>query len=208
MALNNYGNLQTSIADWLNRSDLTNVIPDFIKLAETQLNREIRHYKMHNKATANIETQYSATPTDWLQSIRFHLNDTSATLLKQTSPEEIAKLRDDADDAKGKPQYYSHVGDLIEVFPSPSANFQGELLYYQSIPSLGSTPETSTNWLLAMSPDAYLYGSLLQASPYLQNDERMAVWGATYEGIINAINGESDNTRHSASNLQPRIRSY
>ena len=191
MALNNYGNLQTSIADWLNRSDLTNVIPDFIKLAETQLNREIRHYKMHNKATANIETQYSATPTDWLQSIRFHLNDTSATLLKQTSPEEIAKLRDDADDAKGKPQYYSHVGDLIEVFPSPSANFQGELLYYQSIPSLGSTPETSTNWLLAMSPDAYLYGSLLQASPYLQNDERMAVWGATYQGIINAINGLS-----------------
>ena len=37
---------------------------------------------MHNKATANIETQYSATPTDWLQSVRFHLNDTSKTLLK------------------------------------------------------------------------------------------------------------------------------
>tara|TARA_Y100000004_G_scaffold39382_1_gene42376 strand:- start:16443 stop:17069 length:627 start_codon:yes stop_codon:yes gene_type:complete len=208
MALDSYSSLQSSIADWLNRSDLTNVIPDFIKLAETQLNREIRHYKMHNKATANIETQYSATPTDWLQSIRFHLNDTSATLLKQTSPEEIAKLRDSADNSKGRPQYYSHVGDLIEVFPTPDQNYEGELLYYQSIPSLGSTPETSTNWLLAMSPDAYLYGALLQASPYLQADERMGVWGSTYQGIINAINGESDNTRHSASNLQLRIRSY
>ena len=206
MALASYSDLTSSIADWLNRDDLTNVIPDFIKLAETQLNREIRHYKMHNKATANIESQYSATPTDWLQSIRFHLNDTSATLLKQTSPEEIAKLRDSADNSKGRPQYYSHVGDLIEVFPTPDQNYEGELLYYQKIETLSNS--NTSNWLLEMSPDAYLYGSLLQASPYLQADERMAVWGSSYQGIINAINGESDNTRHSASNLQLRIRSY
>lgn len=206
MALDSFANLKLSIADWLNRDDLTAVIPDFIKLAETQLNREIRHYKMHNKATANIETQYSATPTDWLQSVRFHLNDTSKTLLKQTSAEEIAKLRDDADDSKGRPQYYAHVGDLIEVFPTPDQNYEGELLYYQKLETLSNT--NTSNWLLQMSPDAYLYGSLLQASPYLQADERMAVWGATYQGIINSINGESDNTRHSASNLQLRIRSY
>ena len=206
MGLSTFSELKASVADWLNRSDLTNVIPDFILLAETQLNREIRHYKMHNKATANIETQYSATPTDWLQSVRFHLNDSSKTLLKQTSPEEIAKLRDEADNTSGKPQYYSHIGDLIEVYPSPDQNYEGELLYYQKIETLSDT--NTTNWLLQMSPDAYLYGSLLQASPYLQNDERMAVWGTTYQGIINSINGESDNTRHSASNLQLRIRSY
>ena len=206
MALDSFANLKTSIADWLNRSDLTAIIPDFITLAEAQLNRELRHYKMHNKATANIETQYSATPTDWLQSVRFHLNDTSATLLKQTSPEEIAKLRDGNDNTTGKPQYYSIVGDLIEVWPTPDLTYTGELLYYQKIPALSDS--NTSNWLLAMSPDAYLYGSLLQATPYLKDDERMGVWGATYQGIINAINGESDNTRHSASNLQLRIRSY
>ena len=206
MALDSFANLKTSIADWLNRSDLTAIIPDFITLAEAQLNRELRHYKQHNKATANIETQYSATPTDWLQSVRFHLNDTSATLLKQTSPEEIAKLRDGNDNTKGKPQYYSIVGDLIEVWPTPDLTYTGELLYYQKIQALSDS--NTSNWLLAMSPDAYLYGSLLQATPYLKDDERMGVWGATYQGIINAINGESDNTRHSASNLQLRIRSY
>ena len=206
MALGNYSDLQSSIADWLNRSDLTNVIPDFINLAETQLNREIRHYKMQNKATANIETQYSATPTDWLQSIRFHLNNQSKTLLKQTSPEEIAKLRDEGDDATGTPEYYAHIGDLIEVFPRPDTSVTGELLYYQKIEKLSNS--NTSNWLLEMSPDAYLYGSLLQASPYLQADERMGVWGSSYQGIINAINGESDNTRHSASNLKLRIRSY
>ena len=115
-------------------------------------------------------------------------------------------MRGEADNTSGKPQYYSHIGDLIEVYPSPDQNYEGELLYYQKIETLSDT--NTTNWLLQMSPDAYLYGSLLQASPYLQNDERMAVWGATYQGIINSINGESDNTRHSASNLQLRIRSY
>jgi len=206
MALSNFTDLKLSVADWLNRSDLANVIPDFITLAEAQLNRELRHYKQQNKATANIETQYSATPIDWLQSIRFHLNDTSSTLLKQTSPEEIAKLRDEADNANGRPQYYSHIGDLIEVYPTPDASYTGELLYYQQIPSLSDS--NATNWLLAMSPDLYLYGALLQASPYLQNDERMAVWGSAYQGAINAVMGESDNSRHSASNLKLRIRSY
>ena len=80
MALDNFTNLKASIADWLNRSDLTNVIPDFISLAEAQLNRELRHYKQQEKATALIDTQYSATPPDWLQTVRFHLNDDNATL--------------------------------------------------------------------------------------------------------------------------------
>ncbi len=206
MALDNFTNLKTSIADWLNRSDLGNAIPDFITLAEAQLNRELRHYKMHTKATANIETQYSATPTDWLQSIRLHLNNSSKTLLKQTTPEEIAKLRDEGDDVAGTPEYYTHVGDLIEVYPRPSSSVTGELLYYQSIPALSDA--NPSNWLLVMSPDLYLYGALLQASPYLQNDERMAVWGTSYQGAINAVMGESDNSRHSAGNLKLRIRSF
>lgn len=206
MALDSFANLKLSIADWLNRNDLTNVIPDFIKLAETQLNRELRHYKMQEKATANIDTQYSATPPDWLQTVRFHLNDTGKTLLKQTSAEEIAKLRMDGNDAQGKPQYFAHVSNLIEVWPSPDASYQGEILYYAQIPSLSDS--NTSNWLLAMQPDLYLYGALLQASPYLQNDERMAVWGTAYQGAINAVMGESDNTRHSASNLKLRIRSY
>lgn len=206
MALDTFTNLKASIADWLNRSDLTNVIPDFISLAEAQLNRELRHYKQQEKATALIDTQYSATPPDWLQTVRFHLNDDNATLLKQTSPEEIAKLRNDNSNSQGKPEYFAHVSNLIEVWPTPGSSYTGEILYYAKIPALSSSNET--NWLLTMSPDIYLFGSLLQASPYLQNDERMAVWGTSYQNALNGIMGESDNTRYSASNLKLRIRSY
>ena len=64
MALANYSDLQSSIADWLNRDDLTTVIKDFVALAETQMNRTIRHHKMHERATANIDSRFSALPSD------------------------------------------------------------------------------------------------------------------------------------------------
>jgi len=63
MALSTYDELKASVADFLNRDDLTNVIPDFIKLSETVMNREIRHYEMEKRATAQLDTQYTAIPT-------------------------------------------------------------------------------------------------------------------------------------------------
>ena len=62
MALSNYNDLKASIADFLNRDDLTSVIPDFISLAEAQLNREIRHWRMEDRSIATIDSQYTALP--------------------------------------------------------------------------------------------------------------------------------------------------
>ena len=66
MALTTYDELKSSIADFLDRDDLTTVIPDFITLAETKMNREIRHWRMEKRATAVLDTQYSALPNDFL----------------------------------------------------------------------------------------------------------------------------------------------
>ena len=54
MALSTYDELKDSVADFLNRSDLTSVIPDFIKMAETDMNRKVRHWRMENRASATI----------------------------------------------------------------------------------------------------------------------------------------------------------
>ena len=66
MALTNYTELKASIADFLNRDDLTAVIPDFITLAESGMNREVRHWRMETRKTAVLDTQYTALPTDFL----------------------------------------------------------------------------------------------------------------------------------------------
>ena len=67
MALTNFSELKSSIADFLNRDDLTSVIPTFISLAEAQFARDLRHYKMENRATGTIDSQYMTKPSDWLR---------------------------------------------------------------------------------------------------------------------------------------------
>ena len=73
MAVGTYAELKTSIADFLNRDDLTSAVPDFIKLAEADMNRKVKHWRNEGRSTAQIDTQYSALPADFMEVITFHI---------------------------------------------------------------------------------------------------------------------------------------
>ena len=185
MALDTFSGLKTTIADYLNRDDLTSIIPSFITLAEAKFNRKLRVRQMVKRATAAIDTQYFAFPTDWLQAKQFILNTNPITYLEYVTNFQGEELRATTVIAVGKPQYYSFVGSQIEVIPTPDTSYTGELTYYGKIPALSDS--NTSNWLLAYAPDLYLYGALLEASPYLKDDERLAVWGNLYISSIGDI---------------------
>lgn len=207
MAVNSYSALQASIADFLNRSDLTAVIPDFITLAEAQFNRNIRHRKMVERATATLDSEYSAVPGDWLESIRFQINTNPITVMEFVSPDQAAMLKG-ANSASGKPIYYTQIGQQFQVIPAPDSGsaYTGELTYYAKIPAL--TVSNTSNWLLVEAPDLYLYGSLLQAAPYLQDDQRITVWGALYDRAVSDLKVSDERSRMSTSALRMRARSF
>jgi hypothetical protein len=206
MALTTYADLQTSIADFLNRDDLTATIPDFISLSEAQMNREVRHYRMEKRATAQLDTQYTSLPTDFLQPIRFVITGSDVSTLEQASALEISKLREDNNDTTGKPTTYSILDSAIEVFPKPDATYTLELLYYEKIDALNGG--NTTNWLLTNYPDAYLYGALLHSAPYLQEDSRIQTWAALYQKAVSDINSESERSKTGGSGRRIKIRSY
>jgi hypothetical protein len=206
MALTTYAELKASIADWLDRDDLTNVITDFITLAEHQMEREIRHYKMIERSAANLDSRYSAVPADWLQTIRFGITSADTYRLEMVSIDDIITKRERSLDTVGRPKYYAHVGDLFELYPTPDKAYATELVYYQKIPALSAS--NTSNWLLDVAPDAYLYGSLLQAAPYLGEDERVQVWSSLYSGAVASVNSSSDRTRQSSGNLRMKVTSY
>jgi hypothetical protein len=185
MALDTFSGLKTTIADYLNRDDLTSVIPSFITLAEAKFNRKLRVRQMVKRATATVDTQYFAFPTDWLQAKQFVLNTNPITYLEYVTNFQGDELRATTVIAVGKPQYYTFVGSQIEVIPTPDTGYTGELTYYGKIPALSDS--NTSNWLLAYAPDLYLYGALLEASPYLKDDERLAVWGNLYISSIGDI---------------------
>jgi hypothetical protein len=207
MAISNYSTLQASIGDWLNRSDLTAVIPDFITLAEAQFNRNIRHRRMVERATATLDSEYSAVPADWLESIRYQINTNPITVMEFVSPDQAALLKG-ANGTTGKPIYYTQIGQQFQVVPAPDSGsaYTGELTYYATIPALSVS--NTTNWLLTDSPDLYLYGALLQAAPYLQDDQRISTWGTLYERCLNDLKVSDERSRMATSALRMRARSF
>jgi len=163
MALTTYTELKASIADWLNRSDLTAAIPDFISLAEAQMERTLRTRQMIVRANASFNAEYGATPNDFLE-VKFRL------------------------------------------VPTPDSNYATELTYYAKISKLSAS--VATNFILESSPDAYLYGSLLQAAPYLQDDNRIQVWASLYERALNDLQVADDRGATSGGALLTRAKTF
>jgi len=194
----NYTQLKSNIADFLNRSDLTAVIPTFIELAESQMERPLRVRQMIARATASVDTQYSAVPADFLEAKTFKITSSNPIQpIEFLTPEQM----DDRDqlyaNAPGMPKYFTIVGNQIRVSPTPDATYTAELMYFAKLPKLSDS--VTTNFLLTSSPDAYLYGALMQAAPYLKDDERVAVWGNLYNTAIESIKFADQNA--SASGL-------
>lgn len=182
MALDTYSGLKTTIADYLNRDDLTSVIPSFITLAEAKFNRKLRMRQMIKRATATIDTQYFAYPADWLQAKEFILNTNPITYMEFVTDKQANELRQNQIIATGKPSYYTIIGTQIEVIATPDTGYTGELTYYGKISALSDS--NTSNWLLAYAPDLYLYGALLEAAPYLKDDERLGTWSTLYTNSL------------------------
>ena len=202
MAITTYSELQTSVANWTHRADLSNRIPEFISLAEAKFNRELRVSGMEKRATTvvGITTEYVALPTDFLEARNFQLATTPVTLLRQMSPEEIdARYQGNS----GKPRFYAIVGDEFQLAPSPDGEYFLELDYWSRITPL-SDVDTS-NWLLEDHPDLYLCGALCQAIPYLNiTDARVPALRAEYASLMGSLQASSDRRRWTSSSMQMR----
>jgi hypothetical protein len=205
MALNTFTALKASIADFLNRDDLTAVIPDFIALAEAQINRDIRHWKMEARSSGQQSSgdEYMQIPADWVETIRLHLTGTGTTVVNLVSRDSMADKRSAQEDTTGTPIMYTHADGQFQLYPTPSTDTDFELLYFQKIPSLISN---SDNWLLLEAPDVYLYGALLHSAPYLAEDQRVAVWAQMYSASIQRLNEVSEDARFSGSGLKLKVR--
>jgi hypothetical protein len=187
MAIQTYADLQTAIGTWLNRSDLTASIPDFITLAESKLNKDldnIRAMEVKTTLSSVASTSTVALPTDMLEMKRLQILSSSNVVLKYLSPDELAA--DYNSNQTGQPIAFSVIAGNIELAPIPDAVYSLELAYFQKIPALSNSNQT--NWLLTAWPDAYLWGSLCAAQPFLLKDDRLPMFQALYKEALEGIN--------------------
>ncbi len=203
MSFSSYSELKTTIANYLARSDLTSVIPDFIRLAETRLQRDIRTRQMLVVATATTTGGDSTVglPTDFLEMRDIHLNTTPVTTLRYKAPNSFYETSRATE--SGKPVDYTVLGSEMQLAPIPDTSYTLQMLYYGKPTVLSDS--TASNVLLANYPDALLYASLAEAEPYLMNDARIQTWAALYERAITAINTSDQSSEYSG---QPMSMSY
>lgn len=194
MALDTYDNLRATIAAWLwrpNDTDLTTYIPDMVKMAEAQMNRRLRVRQMVTRAEAAFSTdaEFINDPgSDMLEpiSLTLEVSESDIRYLERLAPERLLtdKARYGVTTA-GEPQFYAHVGAALQFLPVSDDDYTGELTYYTKIPALSAS--NPSNWVLASYPDAYLYGSLVHSAPFLQDDERITIWGTMFQSVLDEI---------------------
>lgn len=205
MALTNYTNLQTTIADTLNRDDLTSVIPTFVSLCEAQVNRDLRHWRMEVRTSGQQSAgdEYMQVPADWVETLRFNVVGNGTSPINLIDSTTMAERRAVNNDQYGTPNTYTLEAGQFHLYPTPIADVDLELLYYAQVPDLASN---ATNWLLSTAPDVYLYGSLLHSAPYLQDDNRVGVWAQLYSAAVTRLNEASTSAKYSGVSLKSKVR--
>tara|TARA_R100000306_G_scaffold23669_1_gene27068 strand:- start:46 stop:726 length:681 start_codon:yes stop_codon:yes gene_type:complete len=205
MALSTYTELKTSIANWLNRSDLTDEISDdFIKLVESEYNSKLRIRKMQTTDSAfSVSAETVALPTGFLQVRDFYIVQGAVKKpLIYTTPSQMDSIY--ASSTSGTPKRYTIIGDNFRFAATPDTTYTATLNYYKAITALsGSEP---TNYILTNHPGIYLYGSLYHAANFLGGIEptKLQNWLRLYTSGMERLERNDKEDTWSGSPLQQR----
>lgn len=195
-----YATLQAAIAGWLKRDDLTDSIPLFIQMYEAQMNREFvlmepPHKSLEQTQTGTFTTNTLALPAGYSGTKRLKItNSGNVHILKYKAPSQMVY------NATGNPQFYTTIGDNLEIGAGPDSSYTYEWIFDANLPSVS----LGANWTITNAPDLYLYGSLLHSAPYLKNDARLATWGTIYAQLLQTVEMANTKNRQSGSPLQTR----
>ena len=198
MALDTYANLQTAVADWLNKASLTAQIPDFITLAEARLRRDLKDWLRTTLLATNVTADY-ALPATVQDVVGVSYNDGAAgahnfpvDLISRTDYQTWMERDAGANTPAGQLAYpdVDVVTGITTLRFWPPATASGPIANLK-ITVAGYLPALSnsnpTNALLRDAPDLYLFGALAESAPYLQHDERVPVWEARLSAGVKAL---------------------
>jgi hypothetical protein len=196
LAFASYAALQSAIARWLHRDDLSLVAPELIALAEARLNRDLRMRQQLTTTTLSAAAGVSTVdlPADWLEFRRLRLVSPDRPL-HYVTPDDWMTRR--PADQTGCPAEFTIEGDALTLGPLPDAAYTIEASYYARIPALSD--DAPMNWLLRDHPSLYLFGALVEAEMYVFDDARSARWEARYAvDLARAMSANSNALRGGA----------
>ena len=197
-----YTSLLADMRRYLERGALVDTdvyvqLPSLVNLAERAIANEMKFQGMTNVVTTMLVQGVSvyAKPDRWRQTISMNFgtgtsNNTRTPIFPRAY--EYSRTYWPDSSVEAQPLFYSdyNLSDWL-ITPTPDADYPLEILYYEQPPYLDDVNQT--NFFTTYAPNALLYRSLLEATPFLKNDERIPVWQALYGQQLQALNTQDLN---------------
>lgn len=191
MAITTYSELQTAIANWVHRSNLTSRIPEFIALAEARLNRDLRLRTMESNESisTSIGSRTVALPTGFLEPLALFIERSTGRDALTFRPSRMETTA-----ASGEPEFWTVDGTNIAFERPANAVYS---LTFKMLKAFALSDSVTTNWLLTNYPDLYLAATLVEAFGYGQDDEALK-WLARYGQTLAEVNTKEARSRSMA----------
>lgn len=183
MALTTYSELQTAVGNWLDRTDLSARIPEFIALAEADINSHFEHRDIASTSTLTpvVGSHTIALPTGYRSPLNLWLlwGGSAGTQEMRAVPRESMRITT----VNAIPHAWAIDGDDI-YFDCPANSATDYTFLFRWLGGIALSDTTTTNLILANYPNVYLFGALKEAAPYLRDPEALAIWEAKYADAI------------------------
>lgn len=187
-----YDSLTSTVLQYLERKDkaVVDAVPTFITLAEFEIAEQVKTLGQLQvvESTMTADNPLLQKPARWRKTVSMNVSvggKKRPVLLRKY--EYLKNYWPDASQSD-VPEYYADTDwDHWYLAPTPDDDYAFEVLYYERISPLSSTNQT--NWLTQNAPNAMLFGTLLQAMPFLKNDQR-TIFQQKYTESLQALKGE------------------
>ena len=199
MAIATYADLQTAVANWLHRADLTSIIPDIILVAEKRIYRDLRIRSMETALDVAIASGVAAVPSDYLDIKFSYVNTSPTTQLQRVTASQVYASYPNRS-STGIPVMVGREGANFIFGPVSSDSYRLKGIYY----ALPVSIQTSANAVFTANPDLYLFATLCEAAPYIGADPRIAVWEGKLAAIMNSLADQDADEYGSGGGLMVR----
>jgi len=187
-----YDSLTTMVLQYLERSDaaVREAIPTFITLCEFEIAQEIKTLGQLQVAESTMTANNALIqkPARWRKTVSMNVTVGGVKQPVYLRKYEYLKNYWPNTSQTDVPLYYADTDwDHWYIAPTPDQDYEFEVLYYERIAPLSS--ENQTNWITQNAPNAMLFGTLLQAMPFLKNDQR-TIFQQKYTEALQALKTE------------------
>jgi hypothetical protein len=179
-----YDWLRASVGKWLHRTDLADLIPDFVMLAEKRINGMLE--ARAQDLAAILTTEAGVSTVDLPRDLNA-IHSLSLPVYGDIDHMDTRTFeRVYAASGAGAPRHYAIVGNSLRLGPAPDAVYSIECVYRAGVPALADN--AGTNWLIEQHAEIYLAATMCEALIYIGNAEKLATWEAKYGAAVTALN--------------------